>query len=85
MVVADVFFVNLLGLGPKENSHEELLKQSSPWEYLIPLEQKYEAILCLFPLEMVLIGPIEEPAEGMLEAGGELAHLGLGVRTTPPN
>ena len=51
---------------------------SSPWEYLIPLERKYEAILCLFPLEMVLTGPVEELAEGMLGAGGKPARLGLG-------
>ena len=51
---------------------------SSPREYLIPLEQKYEAILCLFPLEMVLTGPVEGPAEDMLEAGGKPERLGLG-------
>ena len=51
---------------------------SSPWEYLIPLERKYEAILCLFPLEMVLTGPVEEPAWGMLEADGKPVRLGLG-------
>ena len=47
--------------------------------YLIPLLLKYEAVLCLFPLEsLVLIGPIEEPVEDMLGAGGKLACLGLG-------
>ena len=51
---------------------------SSPREYLIPLERKYEAILCLFPLEMVLTGPVEEPASDMLEAGGKPERLGLG-------
>ena len=42
------------------------------------MEQKYEAILCLFPLEMVLIGPVVEPVEDMLGAGGRPARLGLG-------
>ena len=47
--------------------------------YLIPLLLKYEAILCLFLLESsVLIGPVEEPAEDMLEEDGRLACLGLG-------
>ena len=47
--------------------------------YLIPLEQKYKAILCLFLLEIsVLTGPVEEPAEDMLEVGGKLERLGLG-------
>ena len=47
--------------------------------YLIPLLLKYEAILCLFLLEsFVLIGPIEELAEGTAGADGRLAHLGLG-------
>ena len=35
-------------------------------------------ILCLFPLEIVLTGPVEELAEGMLEADGKPARLGLG-------
>ena len=51
---------------------------SSPREYLIPLERKYEAILCLFPLEMVLTGPVEESVLGMLGAGGKPERLGLG-------
>ena len=47
--------------------------------YLIPLEQKYKAILCLFLLESsVLIGPVEELVEDMLEVGGRPEHLGLG-------
>ena len=46
--------------------------------YLIPLEQKYEVILCLFPLEIVLTGPVAELAKDMLEVGGKLARLGLG-------
>ena len=47
--------------------------------YLIPLERKYKAILCLFLLEScVLIGPVEEPAEDMLEVGGRPVRLGLG-------
>ena len=47
--------------------------------YLIPLEQKYEAILCLLFLESsVLIGPIEELVEGMLGVDGKPACLGLG-------
>ena len=46
--------------------------------YLIPLERKYEAILCLFPLEIVLTGPVEEPAEDMLVVGGKPKRLGLG-------
>ena len=47
--------------------------------YLIPLDLKYEVILCLFFLESsVLIGPTEELDEDMLEAGGRPAHLGLG-------
>ena len=28
-------------------------------------------------MEIVLIGPVEEPAEGILEAGGKPARLGL--------
>ena len=51
---------------------------SSPWEYLIPLDRKYEAILCLFPLEIVLTGPVEELVEGMLGVGGKPVRLGLG-------
>ena len=47
--------------------------------YLIPLEQKYEAILCLFLLEsLVLTGPIEELAKDMLGAVGKPACLGRG-------
>ena len=46
--------------------------------YLIPLEWKYKAILCLFPLEIVLIGPVGELAAGMLGADGKPACLGLG-------
>ena len=47
--------------------------------YLIPLDQKYEATLCLFLLESsVLIEPVEEFVEGMLEVGGKPACLGLG-------
>ena len=56
-------------------------QKSIPWEpsHLIPLDRKYEAILCLFLLEScVPIGPVEELVEGMLEAGGKLARLGLG-------
>ena len=51
---------------------------SSPWEYLIPLERKYEVILCLLPLEIVLTGPTAELAEDMLEEGGKPVRLGLG-------
>ena len=47
--------------------------------HLIPLDLKYEAILCLFFLESsVLIGPVEELDEGKLEEGGKPACLGLG-------
>ena len=47
--------------------------------YLIPLDLKYEAILCLFLLESsVQIGPVEEPDVGMLGVDGRLARLGLG-------
>ena len=46
--------------------------------HLIPLDQKYKVILCLFPLEIVLTGPIEGPAKDMLEVGGKPARLGLG-------
>ena len=47
--------------------------------YLIPLEWKYEAILCLLFLESsVLIGPTVESAEDMLGVDGKLACLGLG-------
>ena len=47
--------------------------------YLIPLERKYEVILCLFLLEnCVLTGPVEEPAEDMLEVDGKPVCLGLG-------
>ena len=42
------------------------------------MERKYEAILCLFPLEIVLTGPVEELAEDRLEVGGKLECLGLG-------
>ena len=42
------------------------------------MERKYEAILCLFPLEMVLTGPVEEPAAGILGVGGKPERLGLG-------
>ena len=74
----DVLVVDLFRLRPK-NSHEEIFKQEfSMGVHLIPLEWKYEAILCLFPLEIVLTGPVEELAEDMLEAGGKPEHLGLG-------
>ena len=47
--------------------------------YLIPLERKYKAILCLFLLEsLVLIGPVEEPVEDMPEVDGKPVRLGLG-------
>ena len=47
--------------------------------YLIPLEQKYKAILCLFLLEIsILIGPVVEPDEDMLGVDGKPEHLGLG-------
>ena len=47
--------------------------------YLIPLEWKYEVILCLFLLESsVLIGPVEEPVEDTLGADGKPVCLGLG-------
>ena len=47
--------------------------------YLIPLDLKYEAILCLCLLESsVLIEPVEELAVDMVEVGGRLVHLGLG-------
>ena len=46
--------------------------------YLIPLERKYDAILCLFLLEIVLIGPVAESVEGMLEEDGRPERLGLG-------
>ena len=42
------------------------------------MEWKYKAILCLFPLEIVLTGPVEELVEDILEVGGKLARLGLG-------
>ena len=46
--------------------------------YLIPLERKYEAILCLLLESLVLIAPIEGSAKDMLGAGGKPARLGLG-------
>ena len=47
--------------------------------YLIPLERKYKAILCLFLLESsVLIGPVKELAGGTLGVDGRPVCLGLG-------
>ena len=47
--------------------------------YLIPLLLKYKVIQCLLPLEsFVLIGPVEEPVEGMLVVDGKPERLGLG-------
>ena len=80
MIVLDIFLINLFRLGPKKGQFSGNSKGIS-WElsHLIPLERKYEVIQCLFLLESsVLIGPIEEPAVGMVVVDGRLAHLGLG-------
>ena len=66
-------------MGPKEGQFSVIYKGIT-WElsHLIPLDRKYEAIWCLLPFEIVLIGPVEELALGMLEADGKPARLGLG-------